>query len=351
MTRRFGVLTGPGLWAVAGLLWAAAALGQTPSEPYQGPAVQSGSAVQPYQPVRPDQPVEPQYPTIQRRPAAQSLPVQQEPAPARTGSPDDRGIAYPPRPQQVLPGAAPPPNPAQAPVPFVLSPEEQRQLDQVLAAWEQRNKEVKRFECKFTRWQYDGVFGNGSQPKFTDLGNLAYAAPDKGMYRIDGERAEQWICDGRSIYQYKFPERKVVEYPLPPELQGKAISDGPLPFVFGTESQKLKQRYFLRLITPREAQGEIWLEARPRFQRDAADFKKAELILKASGMMPFAIQLYSPNGTDRTVYQFEKVVVNRRPLPFEPDPFRASVPFGWKKEVEHPPGPAQAARGQADGRR
>ena len=38
---------------------------------------------------------------------------------------------------------------------------------------------------------------------------------------------------------------------MPPELQGKAIVDGPLPFLFGADAQKLKQRYYLRIITPR----------------------------------------------------------------------------------------------------
>jgi TIGR03009 family protein len=234
----------------------------------------------------------------------------------------------------------------------VLSLDEQRQLDQVLTAWEQRNKEVKRFECNVTKWRYDSVFPtNKPEP---EPGVIKYAAPDKGMIRIDGKQPMHWICDGRSIYSYEYAtgkgeKNKVREYPLPPELQGKGIADGPLPFVFGTEAQKLKQRYFLRLITPRDVQGEIWLEARPRLQRDAADFSKAELILKADGMQPFAVQLYDPNPKDRTVYQFDKVIINRRPFPLEPDPFRPTVPFGWQKVVEQ--ASAQAARAQVGGNR
>jgi TIGR03009 family protein len=244
------------------------------------------------------------------------------------------------------------PRPAPPQPPFVLSLDEQRQLDQVLTAWEQRNKEVKRFECNVTRWRYDSVFGNGKQPE-GEPGVIKYAAPDKGMVRIDGKQPMHWICDGRAIYSYEYAtgkgeKNKVHEYSLPPELQGKGIADGPLPFVFGTEAQKLKQRYFLRLMTPRD-QGEIWLEAQPRFQRDAADFSKAELILKADGMQPFAVQLTDPNRKDRTVYQFDKVIINRRPFPLEPDPFRPTVPFGWQKVVEQ--APAQAARTQVGGSR
>jgi TIGR03009 family protein len=248
------------------------------------------------------------------------------------------------------------------------------QLDQVLNAWEQRNKEIKSFECDFTRFDYDYVFGQGGEPRrLRDEGILKYAAPDKGLYKVDGEksvewkekrvgakelgswekfagdRSEQWICDGRSIFEYKYqvppkePKRRI-EYPLPPECQGKAISEGPLPFVFGTDAQKLKQRYFLRLTTPADVKGEIWLEAYPRWQQDAGSYRKVDLILKTTGLLPDAIQITEPNGRDRKVYKFENVVVNRRGRIFEGNWFQAPLPLGWKAELEQPPAGAQASR-------
>jgi TIGR03009 family protein len=247
--------------------------------------------------------------------------------------------------------------------PFVLTPEQMYQIDQVLAAWERRNQEVKSFECGFWRFEYDYIFTQrpGQPRKLRDYGILKYAAPDKGLYKIEGERSaeetapgagtwkksaeprdEQWICDGKSIFQYNCKEKRRIEHPLPPELQGKAISDGPLPFVFGTEAQKLKERYWIRINTPPDVRGEIWLEAYPRHQKEAANFYKLDVILKTNGLLPDAIQITEPNRKDRKVYKFEDVVINRRLRFLESDWFRAPLPLGWRAEVDPPQGPAQA---------
>ena len=53
---------------------------------------------------------------------------------------------------------------------------------------------------------------------------------------------EHWVCDGTSIYEYRTEQKQLVERPIPKEMQGKAIVDGPLPFLFGAEAAKLKQR-------------------------------------------------------------------------------------------------------------
>jgi TIGR03009 family protein len=274
------------------------------------------------------------------------------------GQPEPAGSVYaPPEAQYLMPQ-----HPtiqrrdAQAPAPpFVLSPQEEHHLDAVLRAWEGHSKQVRTFECVFTRFEYDPVFTNDpAKPRFVDQGQIKYAAPDRGMFRVDGPRAEHWICDGRAIYEYNSQKRQVIEYRLPPEMQGKAIADGPLPFLFGADAAKLRERYFLR-VTGQPARDEIWLEGRPRWQKDAANFRQADLILK--NMEPFALQVHSPNGKNRTVYRFENLRVNERdPLHiFRNDPFRATVPLGWQKIVEdvpppqpavHPPGPP-AMSGQA----
>ena len=130
----------------------------------------------------------------------------------------------------------------------------------------------------------------------------------------DPEQSEQWLCDGKSIYQFDYPKELVTEFVMPPELQGKGIGDGPLPFVFGVEAQKLKQRYFMRIITPPDVQNEVWLEAFPRYQQQAAEFSKVQVILQIAGptkaLLPYAIQIYSPNGKDRTVYQLQNPEIN-----------------------------------------
>jgi len=143
-------------------------------------------------------------------------------------------------------------------------------------------------------------------------------------------------------------------------MQGKAISDGPLPFLFGAKADKLKRRYFLRIITPQDAQGQVWLEAWPRFAYDAEDFTRAQVILNTATMLPMAIQTYQPNGKSRTVYQFgdSPRVNSKDPLRhldplniLKQDPFRPTLPRGWTKVVETQPMAQGGAQGGSTIRR
>ena len=213
-------------------------------------------------PQQPDQPVgPPQYPRIERRqPAPAGQPAYGESAARQSrglssagsaGAGSGQGRHGPPAAGQPIQG--PPLRNAAPQAPFVLSPPEAAALENLLTDWEKRNKEIHVLESKFYRWKYDAVFGNGNQPPPPDEGILKFSAPDKGLMKIeakDPKQSEQWLCDGKSIYQFDYPEKLVTEYVMPPELQGKGIGDGPLPFVFGVEAQKLKQRYFMRIITP-----------------------------------------------------------------------------------------------------
>lgn len=225
------------------------------------------------------------------------------------------------------PGGLPSPGPAQpaAVQPPQLSPQQAAALDQLLAAWETRNASVRTWSCTFHKWEYNAwspAGAGGDRLAFAEsTGELKYAAPDKGLFRVKqskqwnpetrryelrgGEAGEHWVCNGESIYEFRHTERQLRETKLPPEMRGKAISDGPLPFVFGAKADTLKRRYWMRLITPPDVRDQIWLEALPRYQVDAANFSKVELILQARDLMPFAIQIHKPGGQDRDVYQFD----------------------------------------------
>lgn len=251
--------------------------------------------------------------------------------------------------------------PQQPQPPFTLTQQEEAQVDRILDLWEQHNRDVKTFDCQFKRWTYDVVFGPANQAKFIDVGVIKYASPDRGMFRVettekDGKeiaieaaRAEHWISDGKSIFEFSAGKKQLIEHKLPPALQGKAIADSPLPFLFGAEAKKLKQRYFMRLI-PANRPNQVCLEAYPRYQQDAANFHHAQFILDVQGMTPFALNLIQPNEKDRTVYQFFNTVVNDPVRFFKGDPFRAYTPLGWQKIVEEAPA-AQANRPAGDSKR
>ena len=311
-----------GSFLVVGLLMAAAASAQT--HPLRGPEGNDAT-------VEPDQPVRPQMPALIQRPA--QPPVAQQPA----------------QPQPAKP-------------PFTLTPEEEAQVDRVLKQWEERNREIQTFDCRFKRWIYDVVFGPPNQAKSVEIGVLKYKAPNCGLFRIDStetdgkaspidnSRAEHWIADGKSIFEYSPAKKQVIERKLPKELQGKAIADSPLPFLFGAEAAKLKQRYFIRLITPANVQDQIWLESYPRYQQDAANFHHAQFIITTQKMEPYGLKIIQPNEKDYTTYQFFEIVINDKLRFFRGDPFRPFTPLGWQKVIDEAPA-AQASRVRSDGPR
>jgi TIGR03009 family protein len=294
-----------------------------------------------------DQPVHPQYPTLQRR-----LPLE----------------------QAKFPTPLPPP--------FVLTPAEQAQVDQILNTWEQKSRDVKTFDCKVVRFGYDLTFpvnnpkappGSPPLPNDKDQGILKYAAPDKGLYRIiytdkllndkwepiPPERIEHWMCDGNSVYEYKYPTDpndpkkpgQVIEHPLPPDMKGKAIADGPLPFLFGADAKKLSNRYYFKIIPASDPQKEIWLDAYPKTQQDAANFSHARIILVRPEMTPKGLQLILPSGKNYISYVFFDTVINDRLRLFQGNPFQPYTPRGWQRITEpapdqgpQSPQPAQAGR-------
>ena len=68
---------------------------------------------------------------------------------------------------------------------FQLTADEQKRLDMILNYWEQKTDEIKTFQCKFTRENWDFVFGPKDAPRSVDQGTVRYAKPDKGLMRVD----------------------------------------------------------------------------------------------------------------------------------------------------------------------
>jgi TIGR03009 family protein len=236
---------------------------------------------------------------------------------------------------QTLPNGAPlQPQVLSAAPPWQLTPQEEADLDRLLTDWEKQSDSVKNFECKFTRWEYDPALannGNGNLPSTVSKGIIKYSPPDKGLFRVDEasvpdpktgqlvpstlDLREHWTCDGDSIYMVDHQKKLIIESKLPPEMKGKAIINGPLPFVFGAKSQVLKDRYYMRLITPKDAANEqVWLEARPKFQKDAANYSRVQLILTKATLQPAGIQIFNPGAArgaeSRTVIQLTDLSVN-----------------------------------------
>jgi TIGR03009 family protein len=238
-----------------------------------------------------------------------------------------------------------PPQPLAQP-PFELDRQQETALDQVLLAWQQTSNRVSTFSCSFTLFEYNAVFGDAQKPMRVEQGEIRYVAPDKGLYRVSAKGGEHWVCDGKAIYEFKstVTPPQLIESRLPPELQGKAIADGPLPFVFGVNAGKLKQRYWMRLTTPPEVKGQIWFEAYPRFRQDAANFKKVDIILTEATLEPYALQMFEPQGKVRKVYQFADLKINsplHKVQDFMGGFISPQTPVGWKRLIQEAPVSAQ----------
>lgn len=303
-------------------------------------------------------PTQQQYPSSQPSSSQPATPAVQ---PQASAAPLAQVANVPQRPAQ---GVAP-----QQPMgpPRPITQVEQQFVDQILQMWETESAKIETFNSRFERWQYDMVFGPGMQIPFTkSVGQVTYSKPDKGSFKIEEIRrwtkqdaqqetwepgdwvlqkkevGEHWVCDGKAVYEYKHNKKQLVVQPLPPELQGKSIVDGPLPFLFGAEAEKLKRRYW---IYSKQSDPEtIWLEAYPRSQSDKANYDHVDVMLNRKSMQPKAIRVHAPNNSSQAVYMFDKAKINGTLNAIFGNLFSAPrTPLGWKRVVQNPPAGPQGA--------
>jgi len=222
----------------------------------------------------------------------------------------------------------------QAPFP-ALAPQHQKYLDDVLVAWEKSTKGIERFQCKFSRWQYDPTKTNNPAEFYTGAsGILRYMAPDKGLFKVEellfrkqkpngdwgyeaiaDQFGEWWICDGESVHLYDRTQKVAKKYPLPPNMRGAEVFNSPLPFVFGVDAQKVNSRFWVRPLQPPSDQV-ILLEAYPKHQSDAMNYHHVNIYLDRKEILPVSIVIYLPQwtpeaqGDHKEVFEFRDREVN-----------------------------------------
>ena len=220
------------------------------------------------------------------------------------------------------------------------------QLAQILRDWAAASGRIQKLQGEHRRYVYDTVFGVEKRA----TGVFYYESPDRGRIDIEGEKigrgevsrrtdkksgkpftlesdqAQRWICTGTEIRQIDDVQKTVEVFKIPPENQGENIMEGPLPFLFGMPPEKAQQRYHLTLLKLTEAQA--WLSVRPRWKKDAVNWREAKVILDRRQYLPMAVQLVDPSGNLETVYTFSRMVINkpqsifrigRARSPFSPD--------------------------------
>ncbi len=212
------------------------------------------------------------------------------------------------------------------------APSADRQLDAVLVKWQQATDKIDSLEGVQDRIVYDKVFFTAKHTR----GHFYYQAPDKGRIDFDAPRdaqpnasvqktdpqtgkvlkfdvaagqPETWICDGKFIVQIDHTQKTANKYPLPPDVQGKNIINGPLPFLFGLPPDVARQRYQLSLLGQNE--HGLWIHVIPKWKQDAANYREATVILDPQTFLPKAVQLIDPAGTKETVFMFRDMKVNQ----------------------------------------
>jgi TIGR03009 family protein len=237
-------------------------------------------------------------------------------------------------------------------------------LNGILNYWEYQASQVQRYRCTFWRWEYDPVMLplNPNVAVTVAQGKIQYQAPDKGKFEVEelwdvavqqqgetrvpileNENAkyvarqevldDHWVCDGEAIFQFDGRNKQIIKRLLPPEMKGKQIADGPLPFLFGAKAETLKQRYWIRVLPPRR-QGVFRLEAVPKMQPDAADYRSIIVYIDEKEFLPEGLELIARAG-GRTTFEFKDRETNWNLVPemltfwrqqfYEPKP-----PTGWK---------------------
>lgn len=213
------------------------------------------------------------------------------------------------------------------------------ELLELLKQWEVKSKIVKTLNGEHRRAEYNLVSGTVTK----GTGRLIFRAPDHGRIDVfpddtvkpnqviqkDGEElqvqklnhSESWICDGIDIYSIRPEDKQFERFPLGEDLRGEKIIDGPFPFLFGLKVDDARRRFKLQLKNPEfriktHPNPLATIVAEPRWQSDAQNYLRAEIMLDKVLFMPYAVKLYQAEDEDKqstveTVYWFEKMTINK----------------------------------------
>ncbi|WP_235908582.1 TIGR03009 domain-containing protein [Roseiconus nitratireducens] len=213
-----------------------------------------------------------------------------------------------------------------------LPAEKQAELDQILLKWQEQSQGTRTLECKFERWHYDLLAAPAGVHAHKAEGFVAYAKPDKGVFRVDNilfyngmkdqkpqygadptKQGEYWVCNGTELIEYDRGEKKCTVQTLPENMRGQQIFNSPLPFVFNLDAAEIKQRYWIRTLKSPKP-NTFLIEAWPKRQEDRAQYKTVQVVLNQQ-FEPEVLIMYAPNFHAKLApqwdhYQFSNVKRN-----------------------------------------
>lgn len=204
----------------------------------------------------------------------------------------------------------------------IVSPNDPAQIarmDAILQRWEAVSRQNQTLYTTFERVD-ETKFGNKQfvgealfkKPSLACLDwHEVVVANDGSKRKVFTERI---VCGSDRVYQMIGPTKQVIVYPLPQDARRRQLEEGPVPFLFNMQMQQAKARYNWRLMKEvpgaNGAAGTYFVEIQPLQKIDMEEFSKAWVKLNDQTLLPEALQLYAPNGTDKRTYTFKGIERN-----------------------------------------
>lgn len=239
------------------------------------------------------------------------------------------------------------------------------QLNKLLSEWEEHSESTKTLECRFQRWHYDMFAAKPGVHASKSTGLIKYAAPDKGLFRVDskvffngmkqgkpkyapqdGQFGEYWVCNGRELIEFDRSKEECRIQTLPPEMRGQKIFESPLPFVFNLDAEQIQERYWVRQVAAPKPEL-VLIEAWPKRQEDRAQYRLVQIALDKESFLPQALLMYAPNFHAKNApkwdhYEFSEVKRNsigQGMQMFLRNFIRQQPPANWKvlRDTYQPP--------------
>lgn len=183
-------------------------------------------------------------------------------------------------------------------------PEAGRKLDDLLTRWEARSRTLRTLSVKFKRVDASPLFNE----KHAYTGQIRIQGPDR-VYLEECETrdgkpgstfSDRLICDGKDLYQFTGPTKRVWIWPGGPGFARGFLEFGPLAFLHDVEAAAMRERFDLTIL--REDADTYMLRAVPKGKSDRSDFSRILIKLDKRKLLPVAIRLETPGGSDTKTY-------------------------------------------------
>ena len=230
-------------------------------------------------------------------------------------------------------------------------PQVSQELWKLLSDWSNATSQIKSLYGEHERHVYNDAF---ETEEITE-GVFGYQAPDRGRiemtpikvtqnlladrqdpkakiernkdgkpFQLKNGKKERWLCDGEKVYDINDERKEAKVVQLPPDMRGENIMHSPMPFLFGLPPKTAIERFEMKIAKDYRPENQpfVVLDIRPLSRRDAANYKRAQVMLDTRTFLPNAVKLHDPAGTTRTLYKFTKLKVG--------------VPFGEMVGIRNP---------------